>query len=239
MASWHDTILKPVGNMSIVRIVCLLLWSAAAFADTPATYPAVVGALRALDATRLDEDWAFTMDLVENGVLHVIESDPAREPYERRRLVSVDGVAPDESRLAKFRKAERSRIDEIDPDTEGYEYLVDLSTLQEVGAQGEHTAFTFAPRVKDMEKARDKLRGTLLLNNATGQVDRLEIGNTGTLDPAFSVTVDTYRLELAFVGEQGEQLLRTLESRAVGKAGFLKSFDSKVEITFRDYRRAP
>jgi hypothetical protein len=93
--------------------------------------------------------------------------------------------------------------------------------------------------VKDLEKARDQLEGSLQLNDATGRIDRLSIHNTETLKPAFSVTVDTYRLVLTFHREQGEQLIRTLESHAVGKAGFLKGFDAQVGIGFRDFRRAP
>ena len=89
-----------------------------------------------------------------------------------------------------------------------------------------------------MEDSRENLRGTLLLNTGTGQIEKLEIHNTEELSPAFSVTVDTYRLALSFQPEQGENLLQKLESRAVGKAGFIKSFDSQVEVTFSDYRRA-
>jgi hypothetical protein len=82
------------------------------------------------------------------------------------------------------------------------------------------------------------MQGTLLLNTLTQQIEQIEIYNTEKLSPAFSVTVDTFRLALAFQQEQGEILLHKLESHAVGKAGFLKSFNSLVAVAFSDYRRA-
>jgi len=89
-----------------------------------------------------------------------------------------------------------------------------------------------------MEKSRDQVRGALLLNTKTQQIEEIEINNTGKLSPAFSVTVDTYRLVLKFQQEQGENLLKKLESHAVGHAGFLKSFDVFMAVTFSDYKRA-
>ena len=70
------------------------------------------------------------------------------------------------------------------------------------------------------------------------QKEGIGSSNLGKLSPAFSVTVDTYRLVLKFQQEQGENLLQKLESRAVGKAGFMKSFDVLVAATFSDYKRA-
>ncbi|MDE0931756.1 MAG: hypothetical protein OSA77_13765, partial [Halioglobus sp.] len=83
-----------------------------------------------------------------------------------------------------------------------------------------------------------QLRGTLLLDSATQQITEIEIINTARLSPAFSVTLDTFRLGLSFNEEQGENLLRKLESHTVGKMGFLKSFDALVIFNFSEYTRA-
>jgi hypothetical protein len=219
-------------------VLSLLLWNPPLTAQAPEFRSRVQAALEQLDATDLDADWYFTMDVVEGEEVRVVESDPTRGLYGRRRLVSVDGEPPHAARREKFRHAEEQRIDHLDPDARGYLYMVDMATLQAVeGAEG-YARYTFTPRLKDLEKARDQLEGSLQLNASTGQIDRLSIRNTEPLKPAFSVTVDTYRLVLTFEEEQGERLIRTLVSHTVGKAGFLKGFDAKVDIAFRDFRRA-
>ena len=220
-----------------VLLLCLVLCSPGIFARAAGASVDVQKALEKLDATDLDEDWHFTMEVVEDEELLVIESDPSRGRYERRQLVTVNGEAPDTSRQETFREAEKKRIDALDPDNAGYGYLVDVTSLKLVEELDGLSRYTFLPRVKDLGDSREALRGTLLLSTETGQVDRLEIHNTAQLSPAFSVTVDTYRLVLSFGQEQGANLLRKLESRAVGTAGFVKSFDSAVDVSFRDYRR--
>ena len=209
-----------------------------AAAPDPASLAEVQAALENLDVTNLDEDWYFTMEVVEGEELQIIKSDPSRGSYDQRQLLSVNGAVPDDDRLEEFREAEEKRVDDIDPEATCYTYLVDIETLEFIAKADGYLEFSFVPRVKAMESSRDSLRGTLRLNTQTGQIEMLDIHNTEKLSPAFSVTVDTYWLALSFQQEQGENLLQKLESHAVGKAGFLKSFDSQVEATFSDYRRA-
>ena len=219
-------------------LLTALLWHSASFAETSDAKILVEAALEKLDATDLDESWSFTMEVVEKEELRIVHSDPRREKYNRRQLLSINGEKPDEARLEEFREAEEKRIDDLDPDTAGYAYLVDVETLQ-VQEEGDgYLKLSFAPRVKSLEKSRDYLRGGMLLNTQSQQIEEIEIHNIDTLSPAFSVTVDTYRLALTFAQEQGETLIHTLQSHAVGKAGFLKRFDALVEITFSDYKRA-
>lgn len=208
------------------------------FAETPELTPVVLKALEKLDATDLDGDWYFTMEMVEDEEIRIIRSDPGRSKYEKRELVAVNGKAPDEQRQAKFRDSEVDRIDELDPEASGYADMVDAATLQQVQNSDGYAKWSFVPYIKAMEKSRDQLRGTLLLNLETQQIEEIEIYNIEKVTPAFSVTVDTYRLILRFQPEQGEVLLNKLESRAVGSAGFLKSFDKAVKVTVSDYKRA-
>lgn len=220
-------------------IFLLLFWRSDAFSETPDSILEVAeAALAKLDATNLDDDWHFAMELVEEDELRIIRSDPHRDKYEKRQLLIVDGVAPDNDRQRKFRESEVKRIDELDPDASGYRYLVDTQTLALIEQRNGYAKLAFVPRIKAMEESRDQIRGALLLNTQTQQIEEIEISNTGKLSPAFSVTVDTYRLVLKFQQEQGENLLQKLESRAVGKAGFMKSFDVLVAATFSDYKRA-
>ena len=193
--------------------------------------------MQTLDATDLDEDWYFTMDVVDGDELQQIESDPTRPPYERRELLTVNGKTPDADRLAQFADAEKKRIDDQRDAPGGYAHLVDIVTLEPLEAPAGDEIYAFVPQVQKLEKAREHLRGKLFMDAQSGWIRQLEMYNTETLSPAFSVSVDTYRLKLDFGEVQGENLLQSVQSHAIGKAGFLKSFDSKVHIRFSDFRR--
>ncbi|NQX89564.1 MAG: hypothetical protein HRT77_12965 [Halioglobus sp.] len=230
------------GAVCAVAGAVLWLLVSSVVAQAPGGSARVHSALLALDATDLDADWYFTMDLVEQKgegtETLVIASDPTRDPDKRRQLIAVNGDAPDAARRAQFREAEEKRIAALDPDATGYVHMVDRATLREVAGSEGFTGYSFTPRVQDLENVSEQLEGVLQLNDTTGEIDRLVIRNAAVLKPAFSVTVEDYRLVLTFEAEQGEQMIRTLQSRALGKAGFLKRFDSMVDITFRDFRRA-
>ena len=224
--------------VAVITVCCCLLWQGNSVAQTSDWAPIVKAALKNLDATNLDEDWYFTMTVVEKGELQIIRSDPRRGTYEKRQLLTVDGIAPDSQRLNEFHDKEVKRITDIDPDARGYGYMVDTQTLELIEASDGYAVFSFAPRVKMLEDSRDQLRGTLLLDSTTQRIDKIEIINTDKLSPAFSVTLDTFRLELFFAQEQGENLLQKLESHTAGKMGFLKSFDALVIVDFSEYTRA-
>jgi hypothetical protein len=227
-----------------VLILSLLLCQPGVFAEPAAAVStadvsaALDAALGTLDATILDDDWSFTMEVVEEDESRVIHSDPRRGKYEKRQLLSVNGAAPDKAQQAVFHEAEVERIDGIDPDAQGYSAMVDQETLQLLETGDDYVRFSFVPKVKALEDSRDKVGGFLLLNLVSRQIDQIEILNIEPLSPAFSVTVDTYRLTMQFEQEQGENLLSKLESQAAGTVGFLKSFDSQVAISFSDFQRA-
>ncbi len=225
-------------------VFAYFLWPLSAFAEINEVAPTidykatVESALNRLDATSLEDDWYFTMEVVEGDELRVIHSDPHRDKYLRRQLASVNGVAPHADRQEEFYEAEVERVDGLDPNSPGYSLMVDVETLQLL-ASGEGVAkFSFAPRVKALKDSIDQVQGLLHLNLETRRIDQIDIVNTAPLSPAFSVTIDTYRLTMQFRQQQGENLLSKLESHAAGKAGFVKSFESLVEISFSDYKRA-
>lgn len=215
-----------------------LLWPSNVLAETVDAMSAVKTAIKNLDTTNLDEDWYFTMEVLEEGEVKIIRSDPTRDPYERRQLLTLDGETPNNQYQSAFYDKEVKRIDDIDPKASGYAHMVDIQTLQQVDNQDGYATFTFLPRVKVLEGSRDGLSGTLLLNLSTQQVEEIEIYNIEKLSPAFSVTLDTFRLQLYFGSQVGENLLQKLESHTVGKMGFFKSFDAIVVVEFSDYARA-
>lgn len=219
-------------------LVSLFICPTTALAEPADVLSVARKAIEKLDATNLDDDWYFTMELVEDDETQVIQSNPRAGKYEKRALITVNGKAADSERQATFRESEVSRIDALEPDTSGYSYLINAASLQLIHSGDGVAELSFQPRVQAMESAQDQLRGQLVLNLQTQQIEEIEITNTQKLSPAFSVTVDTYRLALTFQPEQGEVLLAALDSQATGTAGFLKSFDKVVYVTFRDYQPA-
>lgn len=214
-------------------LLLLLLVPGLPLADTDA----VARALRALDDARQDQRWHFTMRLVHNGQRHVVRHDPGRPELEQRTLLAVDGAPPDPGELRDFRKSEQQRIEDKDPEA-SYAQLVDLATLRAAGTENGLAAYAFSPRIKALEEFRAQLRGVLLLNTGTGAVEKIELTSVEPFSPAFSVTLDSYRLTFLFRDEQGARLLDRMESVAAGKAGFVKSFEDRVEVAFADYRPA-
>ena len=231
---------KPLSSFKTcvcLTLGCLVLGQAHTQADESTVIPVMVEALARLDATDIDTDWYFTMEVEEEGEILVIQSDPKRDKYDQRQLLTVDGIAPDPSRQKAFRESEVERIDDIDPEASGYQYMVDAQTLRLLEQDDAVAIAAFKPRIKALQEHADSLSATLQLNLHSGEIEEIEIVSREPLSPAFSVTLDAYRLTLTFKPEQGANLLHKLESHAVGKAGFIKSFDALVVADFRDYKR--
>jgi hypothetical protein len=218
--------------------VSLLTCSPIIVAEQPEPLAIARKAIESLDATTLDDDWHFTLKIVEEDEEQIVRSNPSGGKYEKRELISVNGVVPGQQRQEKFRESEVKRVDELDPESSGYRYLVDATTLSLVQASGNQLEFSFRPKIKAMEDVRDQLQGSVWLNLETGQIEIIEIFNLEKLSPAFSVTVDSYKMTLRFQLEQGENLLKELESRVIGNVGFLKNFERVTHVSFSDYQRA-
>jgi len=235
----------PVAGRSLVSglFICWFACVSWAVAEPKKTAAAVVSqpddvvaALHLLDENNIDDHWYFTMRIVEGDEVRLVHSDPALPRQQRRQLVAIDGQLPGDKALAEFREAEIKRVQEEDPETSGYAYLVDPGSLQLLSQDGRFAAYSFRPRVAAMEEAQEQLQGSLVFDHGQKLVQRLEIRNAEPLAPAFSVPVDLYRLTFLFGAGEDARLLRRMESHAVGKAGFVKSFESLVEIDFGEYR---
>lgn len=214
-------------------LVAALLAPLPALADAGA----VAAALRVLDDARQDDAWHFTMTLVHNGEQRTVSHDPELPAAAQRTLLAVDGAPPDRDELEAFRDAEAQRIADRDPEA-SYTHLVDLDTLRATTTAGDIVEYAFSPRVQALQEHRDSLRGALALNTATGAVEKIELTSTAPFSPAFSVTLDSYRLTFEFRQEQGARLLDRMESVALGRAGFVKSFEERVAVAFSHYRPA-
>lgn len=198
---------------------------------------AVQSALNSVDNNDLDANWYYSMNVLQDEEQQVIHSNPKREPAARRELIEVNGAAPDDARKQEFRDAEKKRLSEQDEATQKFNHLVDMETLNLLEVREGIAEFAFIPRIPQFEEARESLRGKLLLDTQNNEITRLEIFNIEKLSPAFSVSVDDFRLVFNFAPQEGVQLLQHMETRARGKAGFVKSFDSSTTVSIGDYRR--
>jgi hypothetical protein len=198
----------------------------------------VVANLQRMDAVNLDQDWYFVMTAQQDTELLVTESDPTREPLERRRLRTVNGDLPSDQRLQAFREQEKKRVEdaEVQKDTLKYSYMVDAQTLSLLEEKGSLVTLSFSPDIQAFESDRENLAGTVVLNKVTGLLEKITMKNIGELAPAFSVTIDEYEMVLSFASQQGELLIDEMMTKIAGSYGFVKSFDSESVIYFGDYR---
>ncbi|GAB5452389.1 MAG: hypothetical protein Hals2KO_27170 [Halioglobus sp.] len=234
-------------SRAALLLSAILLYAHAAWASTEPGDPVagiehtdlelVRAAIQRLDDVQQDAKWLFTMTIVEDGETRVIAHDARKQPEAQRELISVDGAPPSQERLRDFRKEEKKRVDEQDPDASFFD-LIDMATVAELERSGDSVSYAFTPRLKDLEKAEGKVSGSLVVDTRSGLVSAMDIFSTEEFSPAFSVSLQSYRLSFHFYNEQGTPLLTNMTSRAVGKVGFLKKFDTRTDITFSDYRPA-
>lgn len=199
---------------------------------------AVASAIAALDKNDLDGSWHFTMRIEQDDTQQVVVSDPGRPPPERRQLVTVNGQAPTIAEVADFHAAEAKRIEEQGAQTQAFTQLVNLETLNFLGVEGDIVEYAFIPRIPKLEKASENLRGTLRIDTGSRSVTAMEIFNTEAFSPAFSVSIENYRLSFDFAMQQGVNLLSRMQNHARGKAAFVKEFDSTTTIIFAGFRKA-
>jgi hypothetical protein len=205
--------------------------------DTGDVRSAVERAVLSMDETRQDERWHFTMTMIEESEEKIVRHNPLQEPLQQRTLVSVEGKAPNKSQLKDFRKREAQRIEDRDPEA-NFSYLVDLETLQQTSVSNHLAEVSFSPRIKQLEDFRENFAGKLILNTASNTIDRIEISSNSAFSPAFSVTLEHYRLSFSFRDEQGARLLHSMVSVASGKAGFFKRFETETRVSFGEYAPA-
>ncbi len=196
----------------------------------------VANAIAELDATRLDERWYFTMHIEHDGQQQIVNNDPQAEPALRRNLLSINGSEPTEAERADFRAAEQARIEEEADNEQGFQALIDVSTLNLLEVSESWAEYAFIPRIRKLEKAQDALRGTLRLNRQSRVIETIRIFNVESFSPAISVSLENFLLRFDFAMQEGINLLTVTENQAQGKVAFVKSFDSSTRIAFSDYR---
>lgn len=216
-------------------IACSL--SLAPRANNTLSPDAVKIALAELDSNALDEHWYFQMKVQHDNTEQIVQSDPNHEPALRRTLIQVDGKEPTEKDREQFRKAESQRIEEQDEQAQAFGHLVDTTTLNFLGRENGIAEYAFIPRIPKLENASESLRGKLRMDIEKNQITALEVFNVEAFSPAFSVSMEHFRLAFEFSAQQGTNLLAAMVNQARGKAGFVKGFDSTTTIVFSEFRK--
>ena len=221
--------------------VALLLCNHVQASDSPDYVEIAKSRLAEIDEADMRETWFFTIVTSTEEEVLVVQNDPSREDGQRRQLISVNGDAPTAERLEEFEEQQAKRNEEEDGESSrnSFSEMVDFSTLTVLEVNEEQAVLSYTPILDGLEKASDKLEGTLKLNADTHLVEELSLVNTEKLSPAFSVSLTTFNMKFLFSPVDGATLLSGMETSIEGKAGFLKKFKESTEVVFSDYRRMP
>lgn len=182
---------------------------------------------------------AYTRRTVNGDSSRVERFDPRRDPGEQWRLLREDGEEPDADRLAEYRENHRESADEDDTNEEREnknDQLVDPATLMLTDETETHWIYAFRPRVEEFEDQLDRVEGRLHVPRDASFIERIEINNTETIEPAFAVDIHSFTLVFEF--EQlanGQTVIRRTESDVSGRAYGIKSFDEVRRKEWSDY----
>ncbi|MGI2170634.1 hypothetical protein ACROAE_10600 [Shewanella sp. MF05960] len=180
--------------------------------------------------------WQYSQQTVMPDMTRIEQFNASLPEAERWRLVSENGDAPSKERLTEYR--ERQQELETDKDETSYELafsdLIDLSTLVFVGEDDINLSFTFTPSIDELDN--NALAGVLYLDKTSKHLRKILISNTDELNPAFSVTLTTFELELRFDVFEGLVMPAHTSTTISGTAAIFKSLDSIQTVTYSDYK---
>ena len=225
-------------------VITLSLSTQAVATDSPDYVEVAKSRLAELDKTDMGETWFFTITTHTDEEVLIARNNPVNEKGKRRELVSVNGELPTADRLKEWEDQQAKRIKEEDEnDGKGsrnnFGDMVDLSTLKFEEISNGQAVLSYTPVLDGLEKASDKLDGTLKLNADTHLIEEINLVNTGKISPAFSVSMTTFHMTFQFSPVDGETLPSRMHTSIEGKAGFLKKFKTDTKAIFSDFRRIP
>ena len=238
--NWYQNMTRNLKSFLClaISIVALLLCNHVLASDSPDYVEIAKSRLAEIDETDMRETWFFTIVTSTKEEILVVQNDPTREDGQRRQLVSVNGKAPTAERLEEFEEQQAKRNEEDgESSRKSFSEMVDFSTLTLVEINEQQAVLSYTPVLDGLEKASDKLEGSLKLNANTYLVEELSLVNTEKFSPAFSVSLTTFNMKFLFTPVGGETLLSGMETSIEGKAGFLKKFKESTEVVFSDYQR--
>ncbi|MCT8987145.1 hypothetical protein [Shewanella phaeophyticola] len=100
--------------------------------------------------------------------------------------------------------------------------------------EGDNVAFSFTPNIDKLDN--NALTGTIYLDKSSKQLRKILISNTDELNPAFSVTLTKFELELGFDVFEGLVMPAHTSTTINGTAAIFKSLDSIHKVTYSEYK---
>tara|TARA_R110000850_G_scaffold11961_3_gene40659 strand:- start:506 stop:1213 length:708 start_codon:yes stop_codon:yes gene_type:complete len=180
--------------------------------------------------------WQYSQQTVMPDMTRIEQFNASLPETERWSLVSENGDTPGKKRLTEYR--ERQQDLHEDKDETSYELafsdLIDLSTLVFVGEDDNNMSFTFTPNIDELEN--NALAGVLYLDKTSKHLRKILIRNTDEINPAFSVTLTKFELELSFDVFEGLVMPAHTSTTIMGTAAIFKSLDSVQTVTYSDYK---
>ncbi len=173
------------------------------------------------------EDLSFTV-LSKFDEYVISESyDPKRPPEKRWALDSVDGRAPTDIHVVQYKQRKDGEMEKIKAgQAEGKKWLawyIDMNTLQLESDSDTELRVSFAPLLKDFDKAEQKkLRGELLINKVDGYVKKVTVVNAEPLSPNFLMKATLWKQEYFMQRLQdGHYALKKMISKFKGRQLFV------------------
>jgi len=196
------------------------------------------------------EQWAFIQTTDDGKKIRVESYDPRREETQRWQLVSIDAKAPGSKALKRYAKrkkkdreaAAKARAKRETGDNDGQAVAFNLKDMITPGSLvaettvGHLVTLQFKPRLKNMgDDATKALAGTLVLDMATGALQKMTVFNTDELSPAFSVSIDRLNMDFEFAEVDGSLLPRVMRVNMHGKFAFFKTIQQTSTQRWSDY----
>lgn len=180
--------------------------------------------------------WQYSQHTVMPDMTRVEQFNAALPGSERWSLVTENGETPDKNRLKEYREHQQELLQDKDENTHelAFSDLINLSTLTLVDEEGDNVAFSFTPNIDKLDN--NALTGTIYLDKSSKQLRKILISNTDELNPAFSVTLTKFELELGFDVFEGLVMPAHTSTTINGTAAIFKSLDSIHKVTYSEYK---
>jgi hypothetical protein len=180
--------------------------------------------------------WQYAQHTVMPDLTRIEQFDASQPETQRWTLVSENGETPDKKRVDKYQQHQQDLNQ--DKDENSYEVafsdLIDLTSLVFVGDDNSNLVFKFVPHIEELDN--EALTGVLYLDKASKQLRKILISNTDELNPAFTVTLTKFELELVFGVFEGLVMPEHTSTIINGTAAIFKSLDSIQTVTYHDYK---
>lgn len=175
----------------------------------------------------------------------LLERYDASQPEARRwTLLERDGRAPTAREIQTYREGQSRRTADLGPPRLQDQF--DLTAGEPVAAPEGRIAWRFPLKPGGTDDwTAESLAVTVVLHEATGTIEEVEIASRAPFSPSFAVRIEETRTRMRYsLPKDGQpSLLQEVTLQLRGTAFWLKSLDQDMIVTYSDYQppgsRAP